>query len=270
MSTLLVKKLRDRIYQFTDRNGEEEVDAYFVIGSKKAVMIDGLENACGLYEKAREITDLPMEMVILHGHPDHAGKGCEEFIKADCPVYIQKPELPLLREFGFSYPEEAFTLMKHGDIFDLGDITLQVMDLPGHTPGSCVLYCKEENIMFSSDSLGSGDIWMWLPHSLPLESYRKNLDGIYTFIQTHPDMIIYPGHTKQIPDYRGDGDAHIDLAYVEDLMASTVALIKGEKTGTPVPALQHRMGDIDVRTLPGKIMIGYTYDAAKLRVGQNP
>lgn len=264
MSTISVNELREHIYKFQEKGEGTSVDAYLVIGEEKAIMLDGLESANGLYQMARKITSLPLEMIVLHGHPDHAGMGCREFIEAGCSVYMQEADYPLLKDFGISYPIEAFTWMKDKELFDLGGITLQMMTLPGHTPGSCVLYCEEEKMLFSSDSLGSGDIWMWLPHSLPLDAYKKNLNPVYEFLCSHPDLVIYPGHTEQIPDYRGDGDGHMDLAYAEDLMANTEALISGEKVGVPVPSLAHRMGEIDVHTLRGKIMIGYTYDPAKL------
>ncbi|MDD7740288.1 MAG: MBL fold metallo-hydrolase [Fusicatenibacter sp.] len=271
MSKITVKQLRERIYQFTEWAKGTPVDAYLVIGEKKAVMLDGLEAASGLYEMAREVTDLPLEMIVLHGHPDHAGSGCGEFIRENCPVFMQEADYPLLKDFDIFYPAEAFTWMQDGEMFDLGGISLQMMSLPGHTPGSCVLYCKEEHILFSSDSLGSGDIWMWLPHSLPLDTYEKYLEEVYEFLRSRPDTVIYPGHTEQIPDYRRDGEKYMDLAYVEDLLENTRALISGEKVGIPVPSLAHRMGEIDVRTLQGKIMIGYTYDPAKRRTsGKNP
>lgn len=152
-----------------------------------------------------------------------------------------------------------------GDIFDLGGMTLKVIALPGHTHGSFILYCPEKNVIFSSDALGSGDIWMWLDHSTTLTEFKKNLTPVLEFIRTIPDVMIYPGHTNQIPDYRGDGDAHIDLAYVEDLMAVTTDLIDGRKIGNRIENAPEMMKGVEVCTTTGNIMIGYTYDKQRIR-----
>lgn len=264
MVTLKVKKLRDRIYEFTEDGPEMNVDAYLVIGEKKAIMLDGLMKAEGVYKAVANLTDLPMEMIVLHGHPDHAGNGTKEFLEAGCPVHMQKEDMALLPEFGFDYQETAFTWMKDGELFDLGGITLQVISLPGHTPGSCVLYCKEENVIFSSDSFGSGDIWMWLAHSTTLCQYKENLTPVLSFVREHSNVVIYPGHAAQVPDYRGDGGGFIDLAYVEDLMDVTKNLIEGKKEGVPVENPPEMMKGVDVRRSYGDIMFSYTYDAQKV------
>lgn len=265
MPTLTITKLRQNIYKFNENGPDMNVDAFLVIGEKKAVMIDGLQEAEGLLEEAKKLTSLPLEMIVAHGHPDHAGNGTKEFIDAGYPVYIMEQDIALLPCFGFTYPKESLSLMEDGDIFDLGGITLKVMALAGHTPGSCILYCPEENLIFSSDSLGSGDIWMWLPYSASLREFQKNLTPILEFIRKNPDVIIYPGHTNQIPDYRSDGLKHIDLAYAEDLMEITTDLIEGRKTGAPIENPHVLMKGVDVYVASGKIMTQYTYDRQKIQ-----
>ena len=72
MSDLTVEKLQTNIYKF-DENGEEmNVDAFLIIGEKKAIMIDGLMKAKGVLAEVKKLTNLPLEMIIAHGHPDHA------------------------------------------------------------------------------------------------------------------------------------------------------------------------------------------------------
>lgn len=264
MITLTITKLRDRIYKFNENGPDMNVDAFLVIGKNKGILIDGLMDAKGVLKEARKLTDLPLEMIITHGHPDHAGNGAKEFIDAGCTVSIMKEDLGLLPDFQLDYPENAFHFIKDGDSFDLGEISLQVMALAGHTPGSCVLYCPEKNLMFSSDSFGSGDIWLWMPHSLPLSVFRQNLIPVLEFLRNHPDLIIYPGHTYQIPDYRGDSNACIDLAYVEDLMEITEDLIAGRKSGQPVPPPFPSIESTDVCITSGKIMYQYTYSSRKI------
>ncbi len=264
MSVMMVKKLSERIYRFREYGGRDDVDAFLLIGEKKAVMIDGLMESEGLLEQARKLTNLPLEMIVAHAHPDHAGQGCTEFIEAGLPVYMMKEDYPLLALIGANWPEDVFTWLQDGQVLDLGDVTLKVMAVPGHTQGSCILYCQEEQVVFSSDSLGSGDIWMWLPHSTPLREYQKNLVPVLDFLRQHSALRIYPGHVEQIPDYRGDGEGYLDLAYVEDLLKVTTDLVEGKKKGHPLEHPIDIMEGIDVRLAAGKIMRGYVFDSAKV------
>ena len=65
------------------------------------------------------------------------------------------------RMFGFQLQEEPVPLGKYlhdGDIITFGHTKLEAIHVPGHSPGSPVYYCKEENCMFSGDVLFQGSI----------------------------------------------------------------------------------------------------------------
>ena len=65
------------------------------------------------------------------------------------------------RMFGFQLQEEPVPLGKYlhdGDIITFGHTKLEAIHVPGHSPGSLVYYCKEENCMFSGDVLFQGSI----------------------------------------------------------------------------------------------------------------
>ena len=63
--------------------------------------------------------------------------------------------------FGFQLQEEPVPLGKYlhdGDIITFGHTKLEAIHVPGHSPGSLVYYCKEDNCMFSGDVLFQGSI----------------------------------------------------------------------------------------------------------------
>ena len=65
------------------------------------------------------------------------------------------------RMFGFQLQEEPVPLGKYlhdGDIITFGHTKLEAIHVPGHSPGSLVYYCKEDNCMFSGDVLFQGSI----------------------------------------------------------------------------------------------------------------
>ena len=55
-------------------------------------------------------------------------------------------------------PGEPTRLLAEGDTIELGDICLQVIETPGHTPGGIVLFAATEqgNIAFVGDTLFPG------------------------------------------------------------------------------------------------------------------
>lgn len=58
-------------------------------------------------------------------------------------------------DFEGTLPEpECF--LKDGDTVDCGRIHLEVMEVPGHSPGSLAFYCRAENLVFAGDVLFRG------------------------------------------------------------------------------------------------------------------
>ena len=58
--------------------------------------------------------------------------------------------------FGMTISEErpqVGRLLKDGDTITFGNHTLQVLQTPGHTHGSCLFYCEEEHTAFTGDTL---------------------------------------------------------------------------------------------------------------------
>jgi glyoxylase-like metal-dependent hydrolase (beta-lactamase superfamily II) len=57
-----------------------------------------------------------------------------------------------------------------GRIFNLGGLTVSVINMEGHTPGSIGLFIKEKKVLLDSDSANSGT-WLFLEESLPLSRF---------------------------------------------------------------------------------------------------
>ena len=90
-----------------------------------------------------------------------------------------------------------FKPIKGGDVIDLGGKTLEVYDLPGHTPGGILLLLKEDRILFTGDSINH-HLWMQLDGCLSLEDYVKELDKVM-FLEKEADFILH-GHARDFDD----------------------------------------------------------------------
>ena len=84
-----------------------------------------------------------------------------------------------------------------GDVIDLGGKTLEIYELPGHTPGGIVLLLKEDRILFTGDSINHY-LWMMLDGCLPLKDYVAALDRIM-FLEDKADFILH-GHASDFDD----------------------------------------------------------------------
>ncbi|MDR0554655.1 MAG: MBL fold metallo-hydrolase [Treponema sp.] len=256
MNTLSVEKLDEGLYSFEEVSGNS-VNAYFVIGEKRALMIDALESLEGLYAEARKLTGLPLDVVIAHGHGDHCGPGAGEFAAAGCKVYMDRRDEAILAETGsVRFPAGFFTELKGIERFDLGETVLELIPLPGHTPGSVMLLDREKRRLFSSDSVGSGPIWMQLPHSLPLHVYYENLKGVYGDLKQYDDLTVLCGHRRQSPH-------KLTINYIGDVLETAELILSGKEKGE---TLSVDYGDLhmDSRIVKHKSMLGFFYNPDNL------
>ena len=81
-------------------------------------------------------------------------------------------------------------LLSDGDV--ITEAGLCVLHTPGHSPGSIAFYHKEDNLLFSGDTLFAGTIGRTdLPNSQP----ELIIDGIQKqFLTLADDTLVYPGH----------------------------------------------------------------------------
>ena len=84
--------------------------------------------------------------------------------------------------------------LNDGDLIHVGDLEFEIIHTPGHTSGSISLYCKEENMLFSGDTLFSGS---WGRTDLPTGNFEELITSITNRLMPLPDeTIVYPGHGK--------------------------------------------------------------------------
>ncbi len=138
-----------------------------------------------------------------HGHGDHIGGNAhvkEQFPTA--PLIIGVNEAHLLTDANanmsapFGVPivsPPADRLVREGEFVDAAGIKLEVMDVPGHSPGHVVyLYRDSPCVLFGGDVLFRGSIGRY---DFPNADGRLLLDGIRRKLLTlPPDTVVYSGH----------------------------------------------------------------------------
>ncbi len=189
---LYIKQLKPWLYLMDEAH---EATGYLVIGEDRACVIDTMNGYNDLSAFVRSVTDKPVIVVNTHGHPDHIFGNLyfeEAFLHPDdmtlAESFVSHPEFAAFsREKGLSMP--PFRPIRGGDVIELGGKTLEIYELPGHTPGSILLLLREERILFTGDAINH-HLWMQLDGCLKLDAYVKALDRVM-FLENEADRILH-------------------------------------------------------------------------------
>ncbi len=181
-------------YAFTDK---ENVYCYLIEGAERALLIDSMLGFGDLRSFVQGLTDKPVLLVNTHAHMDHTGGNfafdtC--YLHPDDLPYFYSPQPPTAAQFlqaaaelakeGLAaemaesdfFPEKPMRTLpvREGDLFDLGDRRVEVIEAPGHTPGSICLLDGERRALYTGDCCNSNTL-LFFNNCLPVEEYLGHL-----------------------------------------------------------------------------------------------
>ena len=197
VKSLMCNPLQENCYVVSDDSGE-------------CVIID-----CGAFYKEeldaldayiRDNQLKPVHLLATHGHLDHNfgnAAVCKKYglsveVCAEDQQLVENLQEQATSLFGLHIADEKAPtgrLLKQDDTISFGQHTLQVLQTPGHTHGSCLFYCAEEHTAFTGDtlfrmSIGRTDFaegsWQEMEHSLH-----------FVVAQLPQETIALPGHGPQ-------------------------------------------------------------------------
>jgi glyoxylase-like metal-dependent hydrolase (beta-lactamase superfamily II) len=161
---------------------DSDNDKMFLLsGMKRCVLIDSGMGRGDLHSYvARFTAGRPLAVIFTHDHGDHIGQA-DQFARGSIE-YIGAGDREGLESFLRSHGVGPAAIKKHvvsvhdGERIDLGDRALIVYAVPGHTPGSIVVFDPKAATLFSGDAFGSNSptipdaAWMQFDPN-PLDSY---------------------------------------------------------------------------------------------------
>lgn len=166
--------------------------AYFIESNGEAIVIDPIRDTDAYLHLAKEHGAVIKYIFETHFHADFVSGHLDLSNKTGAPI-VYGPNTEA------KFP---FHLAKDGEVFKIGNITLEVMHTPGHTLESTCYLLKDENgkpyCIFTGDTLFVGDVGR--PDLSSGNLSKEELAAImYDTIQNKliplpDDVIVYPAH----------------------------------------------------------------------------
>lgn len=178
-----------------------ENNMYLVMDEKShdAVLIDAPQDIPELKNVVDELGANVKYILITHGHFDHI-MGLNSLKKTlNAPAVICKDDLVIsdnvnefTRLFGVPdiVPPTYEKFVKDGDVLDVGDMQIKVIQTPGHTEGG-VCYLIGENL-FSGDTLFKQSVGRTDLFGGNLEKIRHSVKEV--LFKLDENIKVFPGH----------------------------------------------------------------------------
>jgi hydroxyacylglutathione hydrolase len=172
----------------------------YLIDAKRKTLVDAGIDGARVLERIPADLDL---IVLTHCHYDHIAAVPEIVRATGAKVAMHEDDLSCLKSdrisaasmFGRRSPAFKVDIILHaGDIIDLGDVKLEVIYTPGHTPGSICLYDKVSRIMFTGDTVFEGGSFGRTDIGGNPEHLINSLETLTKYDVT----ALYPGHGNPV------------------------------------------------------------------------
>lgn len=226
---------------------------YVYAGSKKVLLLDtgfGLLDLKALVGKlcpGKEIV-----VVNTHAHGDHnSGNGQFERVyvgrrdaklsRCDmdeatrerfCAHFLKKEPKLAGRDLSAWKPRAAkeSVSLADGDVIDLGGVSLEVLETPGHTVGSICLLDRANGFLFTGDMMLTWQVWGQLSCSSALSEYGKSLHRLAELKPIVKE--IFPAHGKADNPF-GWPIYHLDPDVPTIYDQGVQKILRGELVGKP-------------------------------------
>src|SRR5919109_879677 len=170
-------------------------------GAERGLIVDPGEEPERILGAVEALGITVEAILITHCHFDHIGAVAPVARATGAPVYCPKIEAPVLADimsyvpwpgFGPYESYEADETVEGGERLALAGFDIDVISVPGHSPGHVAYSIADEQALFSGDVLFQGSVGRT---DLPGGDWATLARSIAALLDTlPPETRVYPGH----------------------------------------------------------------------------
>ena len=192
---------------------QKRVQAFLLVGHDNAILVDTCFGG-DIRSVCQSITDKPITLITTHSDPDHIG--CDQQFPTQ---YLHSAEFARYESHSKTALHAA--PMQEGDVFQVGDYRLEVVLVPGHTPGSIALLERSHRFLISGDTVQSHCIFMH-GEGRDLLAFRSSIAKLEKMWRDGLFDTVFPSHGE--------------VVVTADILVDHLALADDVLSGTAVPA----------------------------------
>ena len=168
------------------------VNTWVIGDDEEVIVVDPGESAEPVMNTVgqREV----LAVICTHGHARHVAAAFDVAQRDEAPVALHAADKLAWREAHKS--TEPDIQMEQGGVFEVADVTLEVIHAPGHSRGSVGLYCDQLGVLFAGDIVtGGGPV----AHDGYFDDFPGQLSAIGAHVLTlDGDTRILAGHGDEL------------------------------------------------------------------------
>lgn len=175
-----------------------ETNCYLVEAPQGQILFDAPDGACDWVASENMRVDL---LLLTHGHVDHVQDVAKIKGRFDCKIGCHPLTAPMIsdreffRNFGFELeiePTKPDFFIKETASREFLGVDFQVLEVPGHCPGSLCFFVRGENLLVGGDVLFASGVGRW---DLPGGDGQLLFSGIREKLFPLGDEVtVLPGH----------------------------------------------------------------------------
>ncbi|MEO5721283.1 MAG: MBL fold metallo-hydrolase, partial [Chthoniobacterales bacterium] len=144
-----------------------ETNCYLLEAPQGVILFDAPDGVCAWLE-SRGIT--PGLLLLTHGHFDHIPDVAKIKARFGCPIGCHPETVPMIsdpdffKNYGFGLevePCEADFLIEATPNREFLGMNFEILEVPGHSPGSLCFLQREAELLIGGDVLFAGGVGRW-------------------------------------------------------------------------------------------------------------
>jgi len=247
--------------------------SYLIEGDDRALLIDAGIGIGDLRGMAAELTDLPVTLLLSHAHWDHVGNASQfDEVLADGREHENgRVEVSYIgyhpsewiadwqsagREFPDEFDPDGYEIgpvtgietVAPDEEIDLGGVTVELLPVPGHSPGQLAVLDREQGVLYGGDVFHRNHGLYVHFEGCSVESYVDTFDRLIGLWDAGAFDTVYISHERPL-----SGE---DLSLLETFRDGLDAVLADDleyeqvDDGTGTPARRYEIAGYPVLTKP--------------------